>query len=148
MHPFTIMALIGLGIFLLLIVIVFWPRWLHVSANPVKIRHTLVCLRHGHKWHEGEDTLRTLMGSKDGPFHHGAFTWRCLRCGVTTDIGEPPPPNKSWDHLWVNPMEEPRWWMGEKEPGNCADIYRRRRDREADFHRKRLSARSSEPSAE
>lgn len=123
-HLFVFMALAGFSIFFLMLALFFCPSWLYFSLNPLKIRHTLTCLRHGHKWHEGRDTFRYVIGSENSGFSHGSYTWKCLRCGVATDVCEPPPPNKSWDDLWVNPMERPNWSDGS--PGNCAQIYRER----------------------
>ena len=122
---FVYLTLFGLAIFLLMLIAIFWPKY--VSANPTKILPTVVCVTKGHTWHEGDDTPHTLAGAKNSGFHWCTFTWRCKRCGVCTEPGDSPPPNFTWDHTWVNPMDEPSWFDGR--PGDCANIYRKRQDK-------------------
>ncbi len=108
MAPLAIIMTGGLMIY-------FWPRYLNLR-RPVE---ALECSLRGHVWHEGDDTLITIEGHRDGPYHHGGFTWLCLRCHATTDVGEAPPKNKYWDKAWVNPGLDP--WGREKD---CANVYR------------------------
>lgn len=88
------------------------------------------CLFKGHMWHEGDDTLQTIAGDPRGPFHFGAFVWTCLRCGTSTEEGEAPPANSSWDHSWCSPDEDPHKWPGEQ--GTCFRAYRSRKTRAQD----------------
>src|SRR5574343_1192300 len=77
------------------------------------VRALILCLRHGHHWHEGEDTY--LLFRHYGAFRWGTYLWRCRRCGKELPVGSPPPPDASWDPTWCSPSEGL----------DCAATYRR-----------------------
>ncbi len=137
-NPFAFMLIPIAVFFLIAIAAVLWPKY----TNLRRPRETLTCLCKGHVWHEGEDTLITIYGHRNGPFHHGGFTWLCLRCLATTSVGEPPPKNKFWDYRWIDPTNK----SGRE--SDCADIFRRERWETEERLRKIRNQGWSNPEAE
>lgn len=73
------------------------------SAMGVTFRLPKWSCRHGHCWHEGEDTIDYIVN--DPGFSWGQYTWVCQICGAREEL---PPKDYTWNPLWVDDMPAPR----------------------------------------